>query len=85
MSQETRHKLSLEREEHLRQIEELNLERNSFIESGRKTRQETDLMRQEWDENRLTHERLRDQGDERFGVLHFFFNKTLNPFQINML
>jgi len=58
MSQETRHKLSLEREEHLRQIEELNLERNSFIESGRKTRQETDLMRQEWDENRLTHERL---------------------------
>merc|ERR1711892_753270 len=58
MSQETRHKLSLEREEHLRQIEGLNLERNSFIESGRKTRQETDLMRQEWDENRLTHERL---------------------------
>merc|ERR1711892_645227 len=58
MSQETRHKLSLEREEHLRQIEELNLERNSFIESGRKTRQETDLMRQEWDENRLTHARL---------------------------
>ena len=59
MSEETRHKLSLEREDHLRQIEQLNHERNSLIESGRKTQKETDLMRQEWDEHRLTHERLR--------------------------